>query len=554
MGNGQVFYNLVFFLVSAIASIECLHYAKQTLTEYGHFGTGREVVCGILNGIIVTLFLSVEGMWTTALLLFGCPVLLILEIICFTKDKVYSYGCLYVKLAMNFMAIYWLVTSLLYLFDDSVRIGKFNFVVSIFFSGMWSLILSLYKRYPMEELKTMMHDKDKGRLFFTYVLICDGVLGISTLLLFPLLSQPLLSGNVRIIVMVELFLKTLVIFVFGYILLFLRSRDLRYKKEHLEDKINLENERRFRNTVQRKGIMNLMLNLADLSVKDGGDHILNDDIKGKSFEEIVEYLAEIMVHEDDREEFIYSNSLKIIQERLESNPYYSHTIKIAPHELQRQFRISEKASEVYRSINKPFVWIKIDYIYTRDSSTGDIYFFLVAFDVDEEMTLREELHLSATTDALTGLLNRSVMQYSIEKELQKKCVGNCLILLDVDNFKQINDKLGHPVGDKVLLKFSEALRQMFRSGDLIGRLGGDEFSVFMPGLSDRKVIEERVKELNRRCRLSYETKDGLKVGTSASVGIVISSGNDDYESLYKKADEALYQSKQRGKDSYYFYN
>ena len=75
----------------------------------------------------------------------------------------------------------------------------------------------------------------------------------------------------------------------------------------------------------------------------------------------------------------------------------------------------------------------------------------------------------------------------------------------------------------------------------------------MPAITDMRVVEERVRELNRSCQINYETKEGVRVSVSASIGIVISDADDDYESLYKKADEALYQSKRAGKNSYYFY-
>ena len=123
-----------------------------------------------------------------------------------------------------------------------------------------------------------------------------------------------------------------------------------------------------------------------------------------------------------------------------------------------------------------------------------------------------------------------------------------------DNFKTINDRLGHPIGDQVLIRFSKLLGELFRKNDVIGRLGGDEFAVFIPGVLSAQALEDKVKELNHRAIFSYETESGEEIKTSASIGIVISGFGDSYETLYKKADEALYRSKEKGKSTYTFYS
>ena len=154
---------------------------------------------------------------------------------------------------------------------------------------------------------------------------------------------------------------------------------------------------------------------------------------------------------------------------------------------------------------------------------------------------------------MTGLLNRNIIQYEIENKLQENDRNGVLILMDIDNFKGINDKLGHPVGDEVLVRFSGVLRDLFRRSDVISRLGGDEFSVFMPGTPPISCLEEKARDLNDKGHFVYVTEGGEEISTSVSIGIAIANSKDNYDSLYKKADEALYASKEKGKKTHSYY-
>ena len=143
----------------------------------------------------------------------------------------------------------------------------------------------------------------------------------------------------------------------------------------------------------------------------------------------------------------------------------------------------------------------MDYIYTRDSLTGDVYAYIAVFDVDLQVEQGEKLKQSASTDFLTGVLNRAAIEKRIEEKLMKNAYAGTFFIIDVDNFKSVNDILGHPIGDKLLKQIASTLSDLFRKDDLVGRLGGDEFCAFMNDIIDPDVVEAKAEQLNEKCRL-----------------------------------------------------
>lgn len=157
----------------------------------------------------------------------------------------------------------------------------------------------------------------------------------------------------------------------------------------------------------------------------------------------------------------------------------------------------------------------------------------------------------AEYDRLTGLHNRNGFEERAEAFLKEENPGGALILMDLDNFKRVNDCEGHPAGDRVLCLFAECLRAAFRREDVIGRLGGDEFVVLICNPVPARILEEKfaalLAQVHEKLRECYE-----KYRLSASIGAVPVDGSvRDYRKLYRCADTALYISKYMGKDRYY---
>ena len=154
---------------------------------------------------------------------------------------------------------------------------------------------------------------------------------------------------------------------------------------------------------------------------------------------------------------------------------------------------------------------------------------------------QEKLAFDATHDKLTGVYNRSGYDY-VMKNIDWS--GSCLLLFDVDKFKQINDTTGHATGDKLLTRVASTIRDSFRSQDYVCRIGGDEFAVIMVHTSSahREQVRSKVAAIN--AALTQPMND-LPL-THVSCGAAYGSGNDDSQSVFKRADEALYRVKHNG--------
>ena len=164
----------------------------------------------------------------------------------------------------------------------------------------------------------------------------------------------------------------------------------------------------------------------------------------------------------------------------------------------------------------------------------------------------EKAKEKALTDALTGLNNREYLQKTLRNFLEEGGTGT-LFMIDLDNFKSINDTYGHIVGDKTLQHFAAVLKQNARGDDIVCRLAGDEFVAFYPSLTS---YEEAGKKAETVIRMFAQKMTALGYGgiVSVSIGIMITEGGYDFQELYNKADTSLYFVKNNGKNAYHFYD
>lgn len=157
----------------------------------------------------------------------------------------------------------------------------------------------------------------------------------------------------------------------------------------------------------------------------------------------------------------------------------------------------------------------------------------------------------ASFDQLTGLYNRSGFEERARRFLEQEGGQGILLLFDLDNFKRVNDREGHPVGDRVLVQFAHCLRDNLRKSDVVGRLGGDEFVALLPNPMAQPLLEEKLESLLESARRTLEPFRE-KHQLSVSVGAVSADGRvKSYQELYRCADTALYIAKYLGKDGYY---
>ena len=161
------------------------------------------------------------------------------------------------------------------------------------------------------------------------------------------------------------------------------------------------------------------------------------------------------------------------------------------------------------------------------------------------------LETAASTDPLTKLLNKSASQEKIG-ELIKDSSG-ALLMIDLDSFKLVNDIHGHAMGDKILIAFADMIKKVIRENDLAGRMGGDEFVAFLQNVDDEKILRRKTAYLNAELLTAAKKLFGddmnIPLGTSIG-GVFVPDEGRDFQTLYKKADKALYEVKQHGKHGF----
>ena len=175
-------------------------------------------------------------------------------------------------------------------------------------------------------------------------------------------------------------------------------------------------------------------------------------------------------------------------------------------------------------------------------------------DIDRQK--REQLRLldKSRTDSMTGLYNKVTTEEEIRIALRDARPGSSgvLFMIDIDNFKDVNDSMGHLAGDSIIMEIARQLRRTFRQDDIIGRVGGDEFHVYMRDVSEIAGIRTRAQSLCSSIRNLFKNSN-IDNAVSVSVGIAVTERPIAYEDLFRQADVALYHAKGNGKNRYEFF-
>ena len=209
-----------------------------------------------------------------------------------------------------------------------------------------------------------------------------------------------------------------------------------------------------------------------------------------------------------------------------------------------------KLQQTSRTINDMMTWIVM--------GMGLFLALVILMNVLDKVKgkkKRENLIQLAETDQLTGLYNKVTTEKKIiEFMADHPDTQSLMFVLDIDNFKKINDTRGHAFGDEVLRAIGHQVKLLFRSSDIIGRAGGDEFIIFLKGVREDQFIIREAKKIEDFFR-NFQAGEGyVKYSATASIGCAVFPRDAaDFENLYKCADKALYTAKHRGKNQLAFY-
>lgn len=197
-----------------------------------------------------------------------------------------------------------------------------------------------------------------------------------------------------------------------------------------------------------------------------------------------------------------------------------------------------------------WIWHRKEYRLTYDQDGQPLEAIGRSCNIQEQKDMETQINF----DRLTGCFRKEIFEAKAAQYMrQASQLGHALLIIDLDNFKAVNDFLGHQYGDKVLRETGDKLKAIFRTTDLVGRIGGDEFMVFMKNISDEAIIAKKVNQALKALDVTY--KDSVhEVHVSASIGVArYPQHGATFAALYNNADTALFDAKNRGKNAFVIY-
>lgn len=214
---------------------------------------------------------------------------------------------------------------------------------------------------------------------------------------------------------------------------------------------------------------------------------------------------------------------------------------------RRPYKVQLKAMHTSRG----WIWTELNGTPVFDESGKFKYMLLIARDISLQKENEEQLEYYAYHDSLTGLPNRRFFTKRLNEVLEqeeKTEEGFAVILMDIDDFKQINDVLGHETGDDVIQEFGKRLSEALTPQDFIARLGGDEFIALIANIHNEGQMLQKAEDIQRAINAPWSI-GGHEMNITASIGIALSSiKNTSATSLYREADRAMYDAKNMGKN------
>ncbi len=243
-------------------------------------------------------------------------------------------------------------------------------------------------------------------------------------------------------------------------------------------------------------------------------------------------LSSDIIHPEDREKFLSR----------------AHDLYEGKPQIPGEYRL--------KNADGRYHWYRIRSTVIRSDSGIPIRVITFISDIDKQKQETIRLRKEAEHDLLTGLYNHVTTISLIEKAISNSKSGSrhALFVIDIDNFKNANDMLGHLFGDELLMEISSKLKNQFREDDIVGRMGGDEFVVFLQNISSDAILEDKSRLLNGIFR-NTRTNGGSVCRISCSVGAAIyPTDGTSYPELFRKADIAMYAAKNSGKDACCIYS
>lgn len=497
----------------------------------------------VFNSGVLILSLLLKNS-TTIILYFVFIAVLFFEIYLFHKDTLLNTAFVVLASMLHVMVIRSVIVAVFSIgmgisFYSVANTRDILFLSSIVTAFLLDLaIILVIKFISSTKLKIISQHSEQRNFMVSCLALFNLCLLVNALVYSEKQGYPLLNAMQ--------ILMPLTILAGVYVILFYSINNcelLGYKEKNTELSKEINQEKEFRKSMLADSITTYEFNLTQNSMISGLDEYL-DPLREKetiSYSGALTGLAQKLVHTDDLDMVMqYVSPARFIEEFEQGRK-----------EISIEYRRMESKDQ--------YVWVKSVTNLIQDSATGDVQGLTYIKNINREKEGQLDLVYQAERDFMTGLYNKGKMTELVNTYItqeQYEGAKGALFMIDVDNFKAVNNNLGHVFGDKVLCELAYELQKKFRGYGIAGRAGGDEFIAFMKFIDQRDFVENKAREICQSFQKSYcaqgETAHLIHITGSVGIAILGKDGRT-FEELYSNADVALYLSKNRGKNIYTFY-
>lgn len=496
-----------------------------------HFNFIFRICLGVLNAALMLImavsipikigyFISLVVLYAEVLIIFRKPL----------KDTLF----VSVAVMINIMCLRGMVVSLFALAINGTLFfvcSNTNLFLCVLLTSnilQWLALFVIMYFMKMENLRFTIHNKTQSRFIIIWASLCF----LSMLKISNVYIRDYTYPNMFID---HLILCFMLLLSFYYLLIYTFKINRTAKIREINKKLNkdLGNQMELQSALMRDAFIATQANLTQNLIISGMEKYPEfDKTNDHSYNAWFKYMLSVVSPED----------YNIFQKSLErQNLINNFNLGIEPKPFE------------YRHLGQDnnYHWVRLVLRMFKDVESADVHVFGYAFNIENEVRDRQALLRGAQIDLFTGLYNKSTTQTIVSEEIRKG--AGILILLDIDNFKTINDMFGHEAGDYILKYVADLLTDTFRQCDVVGRVGGDEFMIYIKDVADILIAEERASYILSQLKPGVDFNK-KKLFVTASMGIaVVDEKIDSFSLAYNQADSAMYLAKHNGKNGYTIY-
>ncbi len=543
--------SLTFYFISAIVIFfhSLLNYTLCGKLNYPlRFGVPSVVLFCLLNGLIGPIFLFTNYNNPT-IQYFICTFILLSELIILFKGELKAIlGVVFGSLLHLFVIRGIIIASASIYHQVSMHtvihntaffpiVNLLSFVAQIFTLTLFIVLM------PLKTVRKIMEDK----YFYTSLLIL--ALFLNAYMIFNSYMFEIDYFSINLAVQ-EIFISVFsLIFLYIMLLMLIRIFSLniyKAKTKELETKIDSD-----------KALATAVYNFAEVLIEINctKDTIVRILVNGEEKnvdnlpapDKLFAMYSKNFTHPQELDEILSINSAMLID-----NFNNGCNEKLIDFRSKTDLSHSNEDSKTF--LNNEYLWYRMRITTNLLEDTYEVFSIITVDEINEEKQAELSLRRKAETDLLTGAYNRQAFSVKVQEYMQNGGHGT-LYMFDLDNFKGINDNMGHSMGDNVLKEVYAKTTAVFRENDIVARIGGDEFLVFMCGTTKESTIQKKAIQLCGDLHKTYHAQNGINIEISCSVGISIAPKHGtNFETLFDAADLSMYHSKSLGKNTFTIYN